>query len=632
MVETSETFHKARKHFFLALDHISKEQWADAEKELKISLEYIPDRISTLTNLCATLIKLKKIHEAKAIIKKAENLSPDNPEIILNSGLIFHEEKFHEQALASFGRSIELKSDYAEAWNNRGVVLSDLKRHEEALVSFSRSIELKPNYAEAWSNRGNTLNHLKRYEDSATSYFKADSLCNQKNFDYGRAHHQMMLGCNWTNYDLHTETISQGIEKGKFLAEPFGYQGIAKSELLLKKCSEIYCKHKFPANQGQFSFIKSQHSRIKIGYLCGEFRDQATSHLMTGVWEHHDFHKFEFFGLDNGWDDGSEYRKRIKLALPNFFDIAKLSDFDIAKFINDKEIDILVNLNGYFGRPRQGVFALKPSPISINYLGFPGTIGAAYIDYLIADEIVIPKQSIEFYSEKIIYLPFTYQANDDKKKISQQIFRRADFGLPEDDFIFCCFNNHYKITPKIFSVWMEILKNIPASSLWIIGDNDEAKKNLIKEAVKSGINPSRLVFAGRTNASEHIRRHKLADLFLDTLPYNAHTTASDALWAGLPLLTLKGDTFPGRVGASLLNTIGLPELITYSLEEYRDVAINLANNPNRLAAIKAKLAKNRLTTPLFNTRLFTKYIECAYQAAYDRYRAGLAPDHIFIAS
>jgi len=628
MQESDSMFQKAKEHFLLALDHISKKSWDEAEKELQISLDYIPNRISTLTNLCATLIKQKKFQEASNLIKKARTIDPENVELILNHGLLLAEEKQYVEAVASYDRAIELKPDYAEAWSNRGIALNELKRHEEALASYERSIELNPDYAEAWSNRGTALNDVKRHGESAASYFKAESLKKQKNFDLGRAHHQMMLTCDWTDYAFYTQSINEGVGKGEFVGEPFGYQGIAEAEDLLKKCAEIYCNQKFPASPGRFALNKPRKSKIKIGYLCGEFRNQATSHLMTGIWEHHDSSRFELFGLDNGWGDDSDYRKRIKIAFPNFSNISKLSDYDAAKFINQNDIDILVNLNGYFGRGRQGIFSLKPTPLSINYLGFPGTIGANYIEYLMADKIVIPAESVNFYAEKIIYLPFSYQANDDRRAISTQAFKRADFGLPENNLVFCCFNNNYKITPLMFATWMIILKAVSESVLWILEDNSKAKENLIAEAIKYGVNPDRLIFASRINSSEHIARQNLADLFLDTLPYNAHTTASDALWAGLPLLTLKGETFPGRVGASLLNAIGLPELVTYSYEEYANVAIRLGKNPAELAGIKTKLARNRLTAPLFNTKFLARHIESAYEAAYERYHAGLPPDHI----
>jgi predicted O-linked N-acetylglucosamine transferase (SPINDLY family) len=602
--------------------------WGEAQDSYQKALNLRPNNPRYIYNLANVYYDQEDFHRASNLFKQCLAIENRIPEAQNNLSACLIKLKDPASALLYVNASIELKPDYAEAWSNRGNALSDLKRHEEALASYERSIELKPDYAEAWSNRGNALSDLKRHEESATSFFKAASLKKQMDFDFGRAHHQMMLSCNWTDYASHTQTIHEGVEKGKFVGEPFGYQGIAESEDLLKTCAEIYCNQRFPTKLSSFSFNRPRKSRIKIGYLCGEFRDQATSHLMTGIWEHHDSSKFELFGLDNGWGDDSDYRKRIKIAFPNFFDISRLSDFDAARLINENEIDILVNLNGYFGQARLGVFSLKPTPISINYLGFPGTIGASYIDYLIADEIVIPKGSIEFYKEKVIYLPFSYQANDDRRVISNRTFTRSDFRLPENHFIFCCFNNNYKITPLMFATWMEILRSVSDSSLWILEDNNAAKKNLIAEAIKYSVNPDRLIFSDRITASEHLSRQKLADLFLDTLPYNAHTTASDALWTGLPLLTLKGKTFPGRVGASLLNAIGLPELVTYSYEEYANAAIALAKNPTKLAAIRAKLSQNRLDTPLFDTKLFARHIESAYKAAYDRYHAGLLPDHI----
>jgi len=364
--------------------------------------------------------------------------------------------------------------------------------------------------------------------------------------------------------------------------------------------------------------------------LCGEFRNQATSILMTRVWELHDKSKFEIFGFDNGWDDGSDYRERIEKAFSYIFDISKTSDAEVVRLIQENEIDILVNLNGFFGEVRQQVFAYKPAPIQVNYLGFPGTIGIKYMDYIIADKVVIPEESKIHYVENIAYLPNSYQANDDQRKISNRKFSREELGLPEDAFVFTCFNNYYKITPPIFDSWMRILSRVQGSVLWLLADNPTAKGNLIKEANARGIDSSRLIFAERMPIAEHLARHHLADLFLDTLPYNAHTTCSDALWAGLPVLTLMGSTFPGRVAASLLCAVGLSELITNTHNEYEALAIELATNPKQLEEIKLRLSINRLSTPLFNTPLFTKNLEAAYIKMVEQDKAGLERDHITI--
>ena len=440
----------------------------------------------------------------------------------------------------------------------------------------------------------------------------------------------MMLGSDWTDYDKNINEIFSLAKQGRKGIEPFGFQGISSSEELLKKCAEVYSNDNFPPLGHLSKFSKYKHHKIRIGYLCGEFRNQATSILMTRVWELHDRSKFEIFAFDNGWDDGSEYRQRIEGAFSKIFDITRLSDLDAAKLIQHNEIDILVNLNGFFGFARQGVFSYKPAPIQVNYLGFPGTMGIKYMDYIIADKVVIPEQSKIHYIEKIAYLPNSYQANDDMRKISDRKFSKAELSLPEDAFVFACFNNNYKITPTIFDSWMRILSLVQGSVLWLLADNPMAKDNLIKEAFARGIDSYRLVFAERLPISEHLARHDLADLFLDTLPYNAHTTCSDALWAGLPVLTLMGNTFPGRVSSSLLNAIGLSELVTHTQCEYEALAIELASNPKKLADIKLKLARNRLATPLFDTPLFTKNLEFAYTKMVGRYQADLQPDHMVI--
>ena len=441
----------------------------------------------------------------------------------------------------------------------------------------------------------------------------------------------MMLGCDWNNYEKITNKIFHLVDEGRMASEPFGFQGIASSEELLKKCAALYSHDKFPQLDNFSEFIQYKHHKIRIGYLCGEFRHQATSLLMTRVWEMHDKSKFEIFAFDNGWDDGSEYRQRIVKAFTKIFDISKISDLEVVKLIQENEIDILVNLNGFFGEARQRVFSYKPAPIQVNYLGFPGTIGISYMDYIIADKAVIPEESKVHYVEKIAYLPNSYQANDDQRKISDRKFSKTQLGLPKDAIVFACFNNNYKITPPIFDSWMRILSIVQGSVLWLLADNSIAKNNLIRGAIARGIDSSKLVFAERMPIEEHLARHDLADLFLDTLPYNAHTTCSDALWAGLPVLTLIGNTFPSRVAASLLTAINLPELITNSQEEYEALAIELAMNPKKLADIKLKLANNRLTAPLFDTPLFTKNLECAYIKMYERYQADLQPDHIYIA-
>lgn len=358
--------------------------------------------------------------------------------------------------------------------------------------------------------------------------------------------------------------------------------------------------------------------RIRVGYLSGEFRQQATAVLITELFELHDKSRFELFAFDNGWDDASELRGRIKRAFHEIVDISRLADVEAAAAIRQRRIDILVNLNGYFGHGRQGVFSYKPSPVQVNYLGFPGTIGADYIDYIIADRHVIPPGHEAHYTEQVVYLPDTYQVNDSKRKISDDTPARAEAKLPEKGFVFCCFNNNYKITPDIFALWMRLLRKVEGSVLWLLEDNAAVPSNLRREAESQGVAIERIVFAKRAQLDQHLARHRLADLFLDTLPYNAHTTASDALWTGLPLLTCQGTTFPGRVAASLLHAVGLPELITYSAQEYEARALELAAAPARLAEIRTKLMRNRTRRPLFDADRFRRQLESAYMMMWNR--------------
>jgi predicted O-linked N-acetylglucosamine transferase (SPINDLY family) len=418
---------------------------------------------------------------------------------------------------------------------------------------------------------------------------------------------------------------------GRLSTEPFGWQAVAKTPQSLRRCAELFNAERYPAKFKVCHGFSGDREKIRIGCVSGEFRDQATSHLIVGVLEHHDKSSFEVHGFDNGWNDGSNIRRRIEAAIPTIIDIRSLNDGSAAAAIHGQQIDILINLNGYFGEERTGIFSERPAPIQVNYLGFPGTLGAPYMDYLIADRCVIPPDHQKFYAEKIVYLPECYQANDDKKYISERIFTRTECALPSEVFVFCCFNNSYKIVPDVFDCWMHILRRVEGSVLWLLEDNPTAAANLRREAAAKKVNPERLVFAKRMPLPDHLARHRLADLFLDTLPYNAHTTASDALWAGLPAITQIGDTFPGRVAASLLLTIGLGELITSRQEAYQGLAIELATNRQKLLTIKRKLAQYRLTSSLFDTQLFTRRIEAAYRTIYERHQRRLPPDHVYTA-
>jgi predicted O-linked N-acetylglucosamine transferase (SPINDLY family) len=360
-----------------------------------------------------------------------------------------------------------------------------------------------------------------------------------------------------------------------------------------------------------------------VAYVSADFHAHATAVLMAGVFEHHDRAKFEPFAISFGRDDGSPLRGRLKQGVERFIDVRGQSDADIARLMRGLEIDIAVDLKGYTSEARPAVFSLRPAPVQVNYLGFPGTMGAPFMDYLVADPIVAPEAHKPFYSEQVVWLPDTYQANDRTRETSDAPLDRASAGLPPSGFVFCCFNNSYKIQPPVFDVWMRLLKGVEDSVLWLLADNATATSNLKREASARGIDAGRLVFAPRCPLPEHLARHRLADLFLDTLPYNAHTTASDALWMGLPLVTCGGTTFAGRVAASVLHAAGFPELVTESLQDYEALALRLARDPEALANLKSRLIAERATMKLFDAARFTRHLEAAYATMHERRERGL---------
>ena len=397
-------------------------------------------------------------------------------------------------------------------------------------------------------------------------------------------------------------------------------------QALLRQCAQNFIKNKignfpFPLWQGEVW----HNDRIKIAYLSADFRQHPVAYLMAELLERHDRGRFEIIGLSFGPDDRSEMRARLVAAFDQFLDVRAKSDAEVARLLCELKVDIAIDLQGYTRDCRPRILAHRPAPIQVNYLGFPGTMGAEFIDYIIADETVVPFEHQPFYAEKIVHLPDCYQVNDTKRKIAEWMPTRQEVELPEEGCAFCCFNNNWKITPEVFGVWMRLLHAVEGSVLWLFGDNESAERNLRKEAQARGIDPARLVFAGRLPLEDHLARHRLADLFLDTLPYNAHTTASDALWIGLPVVTRLGGSFAGRVAASLLNAIGLPELVTHSIEDYEALALRLAKDPSLLEGYRNRLATNRLTHPLFDTDRFRRHIEAAYLQMWEIWQRGEQP-------
>ena len=421
--------------------------------------------------------------------------------------------------------------------------------------------------------------------------------------------------------------LISSVKSKKTNTTPFTFLAIPSSSEEQLLCAGLWVAEKFPRyKEYLWKGECYRHDRIRIAYVSPHFREHPVSFLIAGMFECHDKSRFDITAISLGPNDNSELHRRLKAAVGCFVDAKTFSDEQIGNLVKLSEVDILVDLMGFTEGSRTAILARRPAPIQVNYLGYLGTMGAEYIDYIIADRIVIPENQRDLYAEKVVYLPDSFQPTDRWRRISSKKFSRADASLPQNGFVFCCFNTNYKITPDVFDIWMRILKQVEGSVLWLFAVNPTAERNLRTEAAARGVNAERLIFALQMSLSEHQARLCLADLFLDTFPYNAGATASDMLWAGLPVLTRIGDTFVGRMAASVLNAIGLPELITTTPEGYKQMAIDLATHPEKLAIIKRKLAENRLTAPLFDSRRFTKHIEAAYTIMYERYQQGEPPE------
>lgn len=568
-----------------------------------------------------------KLEEAIRYYDDALALKPDYPEVYSNLGLILNSLNRSEEGLKSLDRAITLKPDFVFAHINRGVVLRSMCRYEEALASYDRAISLKPDCAEAFCNRGQLLAFLNKTNEAFFSYNKALLLMPEHEYFFGYWVYTKRVLCDWRNVEQDLSDLEVKISSGKIVLEPVSALGLLNSPMLQKIAVRLYAQRKFPYSDILPPLTKyPRHDKIRLGYFSADYFNHAVSFLTAELFEKHDKSKFELvaFSLSNIKDDMT---KRIVTAFDQFIDVSSLSDQKVALMARELEIDIAIDLGGFTGRCRTGIFALRAAPVQVNYLGFPGTMGTDYIDYIIADTTIITVSHQQYYTEKIVYLP-SFQANDTKRVISDRKFTRAELGLPATGFVFCSFNNIPKINPTIFDSWMRILKQVDGSVLWMLGENATAVNNLRKEATARGVDSNRIIFAMRESLPDYLARYRIADLFLDTLPFNAGTTASDALWAGLPVLTQIGEPFAGRMAASLLNAIQLPELITTTQQDYEALAVELATNPDKLAKIKQKLADNRLTTPLFDIEYFTKHIESAYTQMYERSQSGLPPDHI----
>jgi predicted O-linked N-acetylglucosamine transferase (SPINDLY family) len=605
---------------------------------IRRALDLRPDFLAAHTNLGKILLTQGRFAEAVASYQRALDLRPDYADAHKDMAIVLKEQGRLEEAEASCHRALRLRPDFAEAHNSLGIVLAVQGQMEGAAACFQRAVHLLPDYAEAHANLGNTLAAQGKLEEAAGSYQR----CLRLQPGHLTALAQLIFlsqqRCVWGDLKELSGRAIAAVEcddaaRSPHPLSPFVFLALpAPPSTAAQQCRcarALAARYAQPADRSGQQLApagpRDARSRITVGYLSADFHTHATAHLIVELFERHDRSRFDVIGYSYGPDDGSPMRRRLVQACDRFVDVKGDSFAGAARRIAADRVDILVDLKGYTLGSRAPILALRPAPVQVNYLGYPGTMGASFIDYILADEFIVPTDQWSHFTEKVVYLPGCYQVNDSQRAFGPRIPSRAECGLPAEGFVFCCFNHCYKITPEIFSVWMELLRAVPASVLWLLESNPIAPTHLRREAERQGVTAGRLVFARHLPPPEHLARYRLAQVFLDTFPVNAHTTASDALWAGCPVLTLAGDTLVSRVAGSLLRVLGLSELVTTSLSEYRDLALRLAQDANLLGEMRARLEGNRQSSALFNAGRFARNVEQAYDTMWEIHHSGAAP-------
>ncbi len=649
---------EARNNRGLALRGLARHAEALAAFDAVIAAQ--PRHVGALANRARALLDLGRAGEALAACDAALAVDAAHAVAWQHRATALHELGRGDEELAAWERAVALDPACAAAWNNRAILLRRQRRDAEALASFDRALAVAPGLAEAWSNRGDILREAGRYDDAIAAYTRAlevkpDLL--QALEMRGSAHYyagrtapaladfdraaaldptlgyaqslRLLLRlheCDWRESEALREGLRAGVRNGRLHAEPFVLAVVGGTPEEQLACARAtIAKAAPPATEPAWRGERYAHERIRVAYLSSDYYNHATAHLIVGLLECHDRARVEITGASYGPPVADAMRARIERACDRFLDVRGESDAAVARRLRELEIDIAVDLKGLTRDGRPGILAHRCAPVQVSWLGYPGTLGASYVDYVVADATVIPEASRQWYAEQVVWLPDSYQPNDRQRPIAAETPSRVAVGLPESGVVFCSFNNNYKITPAMFEVWMRLLRRVEGSVLWLLEGNAAAPANLRREAEARGVQAERLVFAPRMDLSQHLARHRLADVFLDTLPCNAHTTASDALWAGLPVVTCAGEAFAGRVAASLLRAAGLPELVTATLAEYEELAYELATQPERLAAVKAKLAAQRESCALFDSARFARHLESAYATMHARAQRGEPP-------
>lgn len=583
---------------------------------------------------------LKRPDDALPCYDRALSIDPAFAPAWRNRGATLNDLGRYSEALACHDRDIALDAGDAQAWSNRGVTLAALQRYAEAVASLDKALALDPSFADAWARGAAVFAEMNQPGQALTYYARALALNPRQPYLLGDWLRARLVSCQWTpgngaapgatDIEAVFERLREGVAARQRVATPFELLAVPATPALQRQCSEDYTRDRIAAHTATVpGATRARNPRIRVGYFSPDFRSHAVSFLTAGLFECHDRDRFETHAFALRVPGGDPMTQRIRAAVEHFHDVECQPGAAIAALAQSLNLDIAVDLAGHTLGARTDIFARRAAPIQVNYLGFPGTMGAPFIDYILADAIVVPDGERGDYTESVVRLPQCFQINDARRTVAPAPARTA-YGLAEDAFVFCCFNGAYKINPRLFDLWLSLLQQLPHSVLWLAGEQDAQIHNLRAWAGSRGVSPQRLVFAGTLPYAAHLARYALADLVLDTLPFNGGTTTSDALWGGAPVLTCSGNTFAGRMAASALHAAGMDELITHCLDDYQATALRLARHPGQLAALKAKLAANRHTCPLFDTALGTRHIEAAYAAMMQRLHAGLPPAHLDI--
>lgn len=554
-------------------------------------------------------------------------IRPGDARTLNRRGVALLELRRAEEAVLSFEQSLRSDPGDASAHNNLGNALRETDRPEAALASYAQALALAPGVPDFWFHHAQILMAMDRPEEALDSLDRTLELAPAHGHALGTRVAAQRSLCDWSGLDERLAALEAAVRADQPVVAPFQWLVGCDDPALHLQCARRHAASRFPMRvEPAAGAAPRPQARIRLAYLSADFHGHATGHLMAGLFEQHDRERFELCAYSFGSDRRDAMRQRLERAFDRFVDVRHLDDAAAAQLMVEHGIDIAVDLKGYTHLGRTGILAHRPAPVQVSYLGYPGTLGTDFIDYILADRHVIPQDQCAHYTERVVYLPDSYQVNDAGRAIAPRRPGRSELGLPEHGFVFCCFNQSGKLGPAVFDVWMRLLQQVPGSVLWLLADHAAVPRNLRREAARRGVDPDRLVFGDRRPHAEHLARLTQADLVLDTLPYNAHTTSSDALWAGVPVLTCSGRAFAGRVAASLLHAVGLPELVTTTQADYEAEALSLAGSPLRLQSLRVRLAALRTRAPLFDTARFRRHLEAAYTVMWQRHQHGLAPE------